>query len=96
MIFDKRNRFLAVGLYDPESPLRVRVLHQGAPLAIDADFWRIKVEEAVSKREPLFDETTNGYRWINGEGDGFPGLVVDRYDGSLVMKVKSSKADFRV
>eukprot|EP00242_Pyramimonas_sp_CCMP2087_P002576 CAMPEP_0198228282 /NCGR_PEP_ID=MMETSP1445-20131203/112639_1 /TAXON_ID=36898 /ORGANISM="Pyramimonas sp., Strain CCMP2087" /LENGTH=402 /DNA_ID=CAMNT_0043908599 /DNA_START=106 /DNA_END=1314 /DNA_ORIENTATION=- len=87
VIFDKRKRFLAVGLYDPESPLRVRVLHQGAPLAIDADFWRMKVEEAVQKRKPLFDNTTNGHRWINGEGDGFPGLVVDRYDDSLVMKV---------
>jgi 23S rRNA (cytosine1962-C5)-methyltransferase len=35
----------------------------------------------------LFDEQTNGYRWINGESDGWPGLVLDRYDAVLVLKL---------
>eukprot|EP00959_Pyramimonas_sp_CCMP1952_P063164 1320090-Pyramimonas_sp.AAC.1 len=51
VIFDHRKRFLAVGLYDPDSPLRVRVLHQGSPLTIDEDFWLMKVDEAVQRRE---------------------------------------------
>ena len=31
VIFDDRRRFLAIGLYDPTSPIRVRVLAHGAP-----------------------------------------------------------------
>jgi 23S rRNA (cytosine1962-C5)-methyltransferase len=35
----------------------------------------------------LFDERTNGFRWINGESDGWPGLVLDRYAATLVLKI---------
>jgi 23S rRNA (cytosine1962-C5)-methyltransferase len=32
VIFDRNDKFLAVGFFDPESPIRVRVLHVGKPL----------------------------------------------------------------
>ena len=35
VIFDRNDRFLAIGLFDPESPIRVRVLHAGKPSTID-------------------------------------------------------------
>jgi 23S rRNA (cytosine1962-C5)-methyltransferase len=35
----------------------------------------------------LFDHQTTGFRWINGESDGWPGLVLDRYDRTLVLKL---------
>lgn len=43
IVFDKKNKFLAVGLYDPQSPLRVRVVHTGKSTPVNADFWRNKV-----------------------------------------------------
>jgi len=45
--------------------------------------------KAVALRRDLFGngETTNAYRLINAEGDGIPGLVVDRYDSVLVLQV---------
>ena len=33
--YDRRDRFLAVGFYDPGSPIRVRVVHCGKPAVID-------------------------------------------------------------
>jgi len=39
-IYDRRDRFLAIGLFDPDSPLRVRVLQAGKPVPIDAAWWR--------------------------------------------------------
>ncbi|MFM1768507.1 MAG: hypothetical protein RJA22_1036 [Verrucomicrobiota bacterium] len=30
---------------------------------------------------------TTGFRWIHGESDGWPGLVLDRYDNTLVLKI---------
>jgi 23S rRNA (cytosine1962-C5)-methyltransferase len=87
VIFDRKDRFLAVGLFDPESPIRVRVLHTGRPCAINGDWWRNRAAEALKRREGLFDSQTTGYRLINGESDGWPGLVLDRYDDTLVLKI---------
>ena len=87
IIYDRRNRFLAVGLFDPDSPLRVRVLHTGKPVVLDDAWWRGRLQAALDRRRGLFDEPTNGYRWIHGESDGWPGLVLDRYGTVLVLKL---------
>ena len=87
VIYDRKDRFLAIGLYDPESPLRVRVLHAGKPVTIDENWWRENLARAVRRRDGLFDDQTDGFRWINGESDGWPGLVLDRYAGTLVLKI---------
>jgi 23S rRNA (cytosine1962-C5)-methyltransferase len=76
-----------VGLFDPESPIRVRVLHVGKPQTIDAAWWSARLEMALGRRRGLFDDQTTGYRCINGESDGWPGLVLDRYDRTLVLKL---------
>lgn len=87
VIFDRKDRFLAIGFYDPGSPLRVRILHVGKPVPLDATWWRQRLQAALERREGLFDERTNGYRLISGESDGWPGLVLDRYGTVLVLKL---------
>ena len=87
VIYDKQDRFLAVGLYDPNSPLRLRVLHAGSPLTLDTAWWKRHLENAVQRRASLFGPETTGYRLINGESDGWPGLVLDRYASTLVLKL---------
>jgi len=87
VIFDRKDKFLAVGLFDPDSPIRVRILHVGKPQTIDAAWWSARLAQAVEQRRTLFDAQTNGYRLINGESDGWPGLVLDRYDETLVLKL---------
>jgi 23S rRNA (cytosine1962-C5)-methyltransferase len=87
VIYDRKDAFLAVGLFDPDSPIRVRILHTGKPQAVDAAFWATKLTQAIERRRGLFDEQTNGYRIISGESDGWPGLVLDRYDKTLALKL---------
>ena len=87
VIYDRKDRFLATGLFEPDSPIRVRVLHVGKPRAIDRDWWVERLNRALEGRQGLFDELTTGFRWINGESDGWPGLVLDRYDRTLVVKL---------
>jgi 23S rRNA (cytosine1962-C5)-methyltransferase len=87
VIFDRNDTFLAVGFYDPDSPIRVRIVHVGKPIKIDAAFWKSRFDAAVAKRAALFDEQTIGYRVIHGENDGFPGLVLDRYAETFVLKI---------
>jgi 23S rRNA (cytosine1962-C5)-methyltransferase len=87
IIYDRNNKFLAVGLFDPDSPIRLRVLHTGKPTTIEAAWWRERLRAAIARRADLFDEQTTGYRCINGESDGWPGLVLDSYDATLVLKL---------
>ncbi len=89
VIYDRKDEFLAVGLFDPESPIRVRILHAGKPQKIESDWWRKNVSRALEKRSGLFDQNTTGYRCINGESDHWPALVLDRYDQTLVLKIYS-------
>jgi 23S rRNA (cytosine1962-C5)-methyltransferase len=90
VIFDHDRRFLAVGLYDPGSPIRVRVLHQGQSLTID-DRWLVTaLARTVDHRRPLIDSAdTNAFRLVHGENDGLGGLVVDVYGDSAVIKIYS-------
>ena len=87
VIFDRKNRFLAIGLYAPASPIRVRILAHGQPAQIDADWFMYKVETAAEQRLPLLQTNTTGYRLVHGENDGLPGLVIDRYGETLVLKL---------
>jgi 23S rRNA (cytosine1962-C5)-methyltransferase len=84
-IFDRADKFLAVGLFDPRSAIRVRILHAGKPTRIDASWFQQRLQDALKRRS--FDDTTNGYRCINGESDGWPGLVLDRYADTYVLKI---------
>lgn len=87
VIYDRNDRFLAVGLFDPESPLRIRVLHVGKPVQIDDAWWRARFDATLAKRAGILDERTTACRLINGESDGWPGLVLDRYGDVLVLKL---------
>lgn len=87
VIYDRKNKFLALGFYDPDSPLRVRILHTGKPVTIDDDWWRARLDATVERRKEIAEEHTSGLRLINGESDGWPGLVLDRYDSTLVLKL---------
>jgi 23S rRNA (cytosine1962-C5)-methyltransferase len=93
VIFDAKRRFLAVGLYDPTSAIRVRILQHRQPATIDADWFEVKLVTANRLRKPLTEQptefVTDGYRLVHGENDGLPGLVIDRYADTLVLKIYS-------
>ena len=87
VIYDRKDKFLAVGLFDPDSPIRVRILHAGRPQTIDFAWWQTRLEKPLAIRRNLFDAQTTGCRLIHGESDGWPGLVLDKYDSTLVLKI---------
>ena len=90
VVFDDKRRFAAIGLWDPASPIRIKVLHAGAPTTIDDAWWRGALRSAFERRASLAqDDETNAYRLVHGENDGLPALVVDRYASTLVVKLYS-------
>lgn len=84
-----KNKCIGVGLYDPNSPIRVRVLHGGGPATINADFFREKIRAAKALRKELLATETTAYRLLHGENDGLPGLVLDVFARVGVVKLYS-------
>ena len=91
IIFSKnKNRVVGLGLYDANSPIRIKMLHSSHEKAeINDAFFKKKIKEAYNKRQPLLKTNTNSYRLLFGENDGFPALIADVYAQVLVIKVYS-------
>lgn len=91
VIYDPKRQYLAIGLYDPYSPIRIRVIHRGRQTLIDTGWLKMKIEKALSLRQPLFDDpSTDGFRLLHGENDNLPGLVADIYRDVLVIKLDTA------
>ncbi len=82
-VFDCKKSWIARGLYNPSSQIRIRVL-TAKDEPIDGDFFRRRIARALGLRERYVAPNADAYRLINGEGDFLPGLVVDRYGDFLV------------
>ena len=83
--------FVARGLYNPHSGIRVRLYGWEAERALDATFWSERLDEAIALRRMLFpamDETT-ACRLVFSESDGLSGLTVDRYGDWLLVQFTS-------
>src|SRR3954447_18973465 len=74
MVRDKDGSLLAFGMYDPTGPLAGRVCALERERLDDALILS-RLESARELRATLFDQRTNGFRLLNGEGDGLPGLT---------------------
>src|SRR6185436_12926022 len=53
VVFDAHRDFVAIGLWDPASPIRVKALHHGEPRQIDESFWRERITTALERRSTL-------------------------------------------
>jgi 23S rRNA (cytosine1962-C5)-methyltransferase len=91
-VLDYRGQWLARGLYNPKSQIRVRVL-TWANESVDAAFFARRIAAAAELRSRLVSPFTNAYRVVNGEGDFLPGLIVDRYGDYLVTEFFTAGID---
>lgn len=91
-IFDCKKRWLARGLFNPKSQLRVRLLTWRQE-EIDRSFFARRLAQAVAFRSRQLDGHANAYRVVNGEGDFLPGLIVDRYAEYLVCQFLTAGMD---
>jgi 23S rRNA (cytosine1962-C5)-methyltransferase len=87
---DAGGKPLALGFFNSRTDISFRALTQDCGVGIDAAFWRERLRMAIGLRRSLVSENTNAYRLINAEGDGFPGLIADRYDDTLSVSVTTA------
>ncbi len=82
--------FLGRGTWNPRTSIAVRMVsHDATP--VDAAFVRARIATALRLRASLHD--SNAWRLLNGEGDGLPGVVVDRYADFLVAQFLTAGAE---
>jgi 23S rRNA (cytosine1962-C5)-methyltransferase len=81
---------LALGFFNDRSDIRFRVLTRRVDAPVDASFWEQRIRSAVALRRHIVPPGTTAWRLINAEGDGLPGLIVDRYGEDVVMSVATA------
>ena len=92
-IVSEREERIGCGIYDPDSPIALRVWGVGPTAKLDASVFADRLERAIALRNELFaDGTTTAYRLLNGEGDRVPGFVIDRYAEVAVLRIDGEAA----
>lgn len=87
-VVDDRGRFVAKGFFNGRSQIRVRLATWDAEEPIDRAFFERRLRHAAILRDTVLGlpAHTDAYRLVYSEGDGLPGLIVDRYGDWLVVQ----------
>lgn len=89
-----KNELIGLGIVQADTQLRFRLLvladefyfKKNNPQKTLAIWSNHQWEKANQLRLPIDRSTTDSYRLSNGEGDGLPGLIVDIYRNTAVIK----------
>jgi 23S rRNA (cytosine1962-C5)-methyltransferase len=89
-LLSEKGKFIARGIFNSRSRIRVRLYTWDAAEMLDDVFWRKRLESAIDFRRQLgYDDPQGAARLVFSEGDGLSGLIVDRYADFLSMQVTS-------
>ena len=89
-VLDHRRRFFAMAYCNRKSKIVLRLLSRNDE-TIDDAWWKRAIAASVMRRGPL--APSDAIRLVNAEGDGLPGVVVDRYAGWLSIQLSTLGAD---
>ncbi len=85
--------FAAWAGFSPNSQIRARVWDWHERTRVDDDFVAARVARAVELRRFLVEPGPKAaIRLANGEADGLPGVVIDRFSNTLVLQLTSAAA----
>jgi 23S rRNA (cytosine1962-C5)-methyltransferase len=93
-LLSSKGDFLARAAYSPQSQICARVWTFDPSESVDADFFRRRISCSLAVRAGLRPAPTDALRLINAESDGLPGLIVDRYAGTLVVQFLAAGAEY--
>jgi 23S rRNA (cytosine1962-C5)-methyltransferase len=89
-VIEPDGRLAGFGLWNGQSQYALRMISREAEPP-DAAYWARRIGEAVGLRREFLglDAQTTAYRVVHAEGDGLPGLIVDRYGPVLSVELFS-------
>ncbi len=87
-VVDHRGTWLANGYANPHSLICARVVSRRRERWLGPELLRERLHAALALRERLYARPY--YRWVYGETDGLPGLVIDRYADVVVAQTNTA------
>ena len=78
-------RAFGTGYFNPKSLIAIRLWSDDCDLVIDRDFFAARLKRALALRAAIYGRPF--YRLVHAEGDGLPGLVIDRFDDTLAVQI---------
>jgi len=100
LLDNKKGQAIARGFYDSTCPVALRICETDPEKKLDSRWAERRLHAAFALRRQFAEEgqnqgvntprsprQTTGYRLVNGEGDGMPGLIVDVYGDTAVLKL---------
>ena len=88
---DAERRDLGVVAVNPNSKIFCRMLDTNAEAVIDRVWIAARLQKALALREKAYD--TSFYRLVHAEGDGLPGVVIDRFGDIAVIQPNAAWAE---
>ena len=91
IVQDDIGRFVARGLFNPNSNIAIRLYSWNEAESLDEAFWSQRLDDAIALRRNLFPvfDTNLACRLVFSEADGLSGLTVDRYGDWLLIQLTS-------
>lgn len=83
-----RDAFIGFACVNPHALICARILSRDAAQAVDAALIERRLTAALALREHL--SKAPYYRWVFGESDQLPGLVLDRYGDLIVGQIATA------
>ncbi|MFB3894887.1 MAG: class I SAM-dependent rRNA methyltransferase [bacterium] len=85
-VYDFRHQFIGRGYYNPHTLIAVRLLTRNKEEEINPEFFKRKINDAIKYRQQIYP-LDSSYRVVYSESDGLPGLIIDKYEKSLVLQI---------
>jgi 23S rRNA (cytosine1962-C5)-methyltransferase len=87
-VVSDREQFLGYAYVNPHALICARILSRSAVHPPDRSLLAHRLRVALALRERL--HTAPYYRWVFGESDGLPGLILDRYGETVVGQIATA------
>ncbi len=93
-VYSNKDEYLGCGIYqDATIAIRILAFAPDRPESFGPDFWQERLTRAWLLRQQAGlteNQETNVYRLVHGEGDHLPGLIIDHYDGHVVIQIHAT------
>jgi len=87
-VSDSRGHGLGTAYANPASKIVARMLSKKNFSELKSAWWQERLGQALARRDWAF--RTPHYRWVHGEGDKLPGLIVDRFGDDVVLQAHTA------
>jgi 23S rRNA (cytosine1962-C5)-methyltransferase len=87
-------RAFGTGYFNPKSLIALRLFSEECDIVIDAEFFAARLTRALALRDTVYNKPF--YRLFHAEGDGVPGLVIDRFGDTVTLQIGTAGMEKQV